>query len=85
MILALGLCFGLCFGLGHGFGLLGPGCGLGCEPIGKQGQRVRTKRVRPVKERVGSSARDNDFRTLQLMCYKLRKHEDSIGEISASI
>ena len=59
------------------------------------------ERVRPVKERVGSSARDGDgeggtndvyasrilgsrcdFRTLQLMCYKLRKHEDSTGEIS---
>ena len=26
---------------------------------------------------------NNDFRTLQLMCYKLRKHEDSTGEISA--
>ena len=25
----------------------------------------------------------NDFRTLQPMCYKLRKHEDSTGEISA--
>ena len=25
----------------------------------------------------------HDFRTLQLMCYKLRKHEDSTGEILA--
>ena len=29
---------------------------------------------------VSSRGRGHDFRTLQLMCYKLRKHEDSTGE-----
>ena len=52
-----------------------------------EGVTSHRERVRPVKERVGSSARDgdgeggtndvyasrNDFRTLQLMCYKLRR------------